>query len=230
MKMVRRLVAVALLCAAPAIAEEAPPAVPLPLVTASNGPLLVSGDMRAGVDLSGPWRYSIDPFRSGLAGFHGETPGDSQLRWRDVDTRKEMADDNRKLYEFDMSRSPVTTLPSSWLTEAPELRYYQGLMWYQRSFPAPAARKGRFFLRFGAANYSTVVYLNGKPLGRHEGGFTPFAFEVTKLLRDGDNQITVGVDSQATETTVPAARHRLGELRWHHSADPPDLDARHLCR
>ena len=203
MKSVRRLVAIALLCAAPAIAKEAPPAVPLPLVTATNSPLLVSGDMRPGVDLSGPWRYSIDPFRSGLAGFHGETPGDSQLRWRDVDTRKEMADDNRKLYEFDMSRSPVTTLPSSWLTEAPELRYYQGLMWYQRSFPAPTARKGRYFLRFGAANYSTVVYLNGKPLGRHEGGSTPFAFEVTGLLRDGDNQITVGVDSQATETTVP---------------------------
>ncbi|MEO5492860.1 MAG: glycoside hydrolase family 2 TIM barrel-domain containing protein [Sphingomonas sp.] len=203
MKMVRRLLAAAFLCAAPAVAEDAPPAVPLPLVTAANSPLLVSGDMRPGVELSGPWHYSIDPFRSGLAGFHGETPGESQLRWRDVDTRREMEDDNRKLYEFDMSRSPVTTLPSSWLTEAPELRYYQGLMWYQRGFPAPAVRKGRYFLRFGAANYSTVVYLNGKPLGRHEGGFTPFAFEVTKLLRDGDNQITVGVDSQATDTTVP---------------------------
>ncbi|GAA3267278.1 hypothetical protein GCM10020258_37310 [Sphingomonas yabuuchiae] len=46
-------------------------------------------------------------------------------------------------------------------------------MWYQRTFAAPAVRKGRYFLRFGAANYATIVYLNGKPVGKHEGGFTP---------------------------------------------------------
>ena len=52
---------------------------PLPLVTAKNSPLLVSADMRAGTDLSGAWHYSIDPFRAGLAGFHGETPGEIVL-------------------------------------------------------------------------------------------------------------------------------------------------------
>ena len=201
-RMIRRVIAAAMVCAAPAVAQQtAPPT--LPLATVETGPLLVSADMRDGLDLSGPWHYSVDPFRAGLAGFHGETPGESQQRYLDLDIAKAMKDDNRAMYEFDLARSPVTTLPSSWLTEAPELRYYQGLMWYQRTFPAPAARKGRYFLRFGAANYSTVVYLNGKPVGRHEGGFTPFAFEVTKLLRAGDNQITVGVDAQATEATVP---------------------------
>ncbi|MDE2621347.1 MAG: beta galactosidase jelly roll domain-containing protein, partial [Sphingomonadales bacterium] len=97
----------------------------------------------------------------------------------------------------------VATLPGSWLAATPELRHYQGLVWYQRTFTVPAARSGRTFLRFGAANYATVVYLNGQPLGRHEGGFTPFAFEATRLLRDGENQITIGVDSAATPTTVP---------------------------
>jgi beta-glucuronidase len=198
----RRLIAAAMVCTVPAAAQQAT-APALPLATVKTSPLLVSADMRPGLDLSGPWHYSIDPFRAGIAGFHGETPDKGQQRYREVDVGREMKEDNRALYEFDLARSPVTTLPSSWLTEAPELRYYQGLMWYQRTFPAPAARKGRYFLRFGAANYSTVVYLNGKPVGRHEGGFTPFAFEVTALLRDGDNQITVGVDSQATETTVP---------------------------
>jgi beta-glucuronidase len=201
--MIRRLIAAAMVCAAPAVAQEAAAPTPLPLATVDNSPLLVSADMRDGVDLSGSWHYSVDPFRAGLAGFHGETPGESQQRYLDLDVAKAMKDDNRAMYEFDLARSPITTLPSSWLTEAPELRYYQGLMWYQRTFPAPAARKGRYFLRFGAANYSTYVYLNGKPVGRHEGGFTPFAFEVTKLLRAGDNQITVGVDAQATEATVP---------------------------
>jgi beta-glucuronidase len=187
--------------ASAAAQQTTPPA--LPLATVKNSPLLVSADMRAGLDLSGPWHYSLDPFRAGLAGFHGETPDRGQQRYREIDVRKEMAADNRVLYEFDLANSPVTTLPSSWLTQAPELRYYQGLMWYQRNFAVPADPKGRSFLRFGAANYSAVVYLNGQPVGRHEGGFTPFAFEVSKLLRAGNNQITVGVDSQATDATVP---------------------------
>ena len=188
--------AMAIVLAAPLAAQETTPA---PRVE----PVLVAADLREGTDLSGPWHYSIDPFRSGIAGFHGEAPDSGQQRWRDVDVRKAMASDSRVLYEFDLARSPLTSLPSSWLTEAPELRHYQGLMWYQRTFPAPARRQGRYFLRFGAANYSTVVYLNGQEVGRHEGGFTPFAFDVTKFLRDGDNQITVGVDSQATEATMP---------------------------
>jgi beta-glucuronidase len=195
-----------LACATPAAAQSpAPPTGPvaLPLATAATSPLLAAADLRPGTDLSGPWHYSIDPYRSGLAGFHGEAPDRGQQRWLDLDVSQAMATDNRVLYEFDLAHSPITTLPSSWLTEAPELRHYQGLMWYQRHFPVAAGRHGRMFLRFGAANYSTVVYLNGQPVGRHEGGFTPFSFEVTKLLRDGDNQITVGVDSQASATTVP---------------------------
>jgi beta-glucuronidase len=191
-------------------AQAGLPALPvlpgLPLATATTSPQLVSADMRAGLDLSGAWHWSIDPYRSGLAGFHGEAPDAGQQRWRDVDVRQAMADDNRVLYEFDLAHSPVATLPSSWLTQAPELRHYQGLVWYQRTFQATAPKgpgAGRQFLRFGAANYSAVVYVNGRPVGRHEGGFTPFAVEVTTLLRDGDNQVTVGVDSQATPATVP---------------------------
>ena len=191
--MIRYWTALLALIAAPLSAQDAP----------RPAPLLVAADLRDGTDLSGPWHYSIDPFRSGIAGFHGETPDAGQQRWRDVDVRRAMATDSRVLYEFDLARSPIASLPSSWLTHAPELRHYQGLMWYQRLFPAPARRHGRYFLRFGAANYATVVYLNGQAVGRHEGGFTPFAFDVTALLRDGDNQVTVGVDSQATEATVP---------------------------
>ena len=185
------------IAATPLAAQQAPAPPPRP------APLLVAADLRDGTDLSGPWHYSVDPFRSGIAGFHGGTPDAGQQRWRDIDVRKAMATDSRVLYEFDLAHSPLTTLPSSWLTEAPELRYYQGLMWYQRTFPAPVRRQGRYFLRFGAANYSTIVYLNGQAVGRHEGGFTPFAFDVTALLRDGDNQVTVGVDSTATDATVP---------------------------
>jgi beta-glucuronidase len=114
-----------------------------------------------------------------------------------------MRDNPAALYEYDMARSPITTLPSSWLTESPELRHYQGLVWYQRTFTADPKPGERQFLRFGAANYRAHVYLNGKHVGEHEGGFTTFAFEVTGLLKPGENQITVGVDSARDAKDVP---------------------------
>ena len=189
--------------ARPAAAEDNGFVASLPMATAQTEPLLVSADMREGTDLSGAWHFSIDPYRSGLSGFHGAPPDPRQQRWRDIDTRKAMAEDSRALFEFDMLHAPTVTLPGSWLAERPEMRHYQGLVWYQRHFDLPAGRKGRYFLRFGAANYQTLVFVNGQPVGRHEGGFTPFAFDVTKLLRDGDNQVTIGVDSVSHAESVP---------------------------
>ncbi len=168
-----------------------------------TSPLLVSADMRVGQDLSGIWHYSVDPYRSGISGFHGEAPRQGEARWADVDVSDTMRRDASALFEFDMARAPIATLPGSWLTHAAEMRHYQGLVWYQRHFSSRKAAGRRTFLRFGAVNYTAQVYLNGQLLGRHEGGFTPFAFDVTAVLRDGDNQITVGVDSAASRTSVP---------------------------
>jgi beta-glucuronidase len=101
-----------------------------------------------------------------------------------------------------MQRSPTAQLPGSWLAHAPELRHYIGLMWYQRAFTARRER-GRAFIHVGAANYASKVFLNGTLVGAHEGGFTPFACEVTDQLRDGENQITLGVDCERNADTVP---------------------------
>ena len=54
-----------------------------------------------------------------------------------------------------------------------------------------------------AANYAAEAWLNGERLGTHEGGFTPFAFEVTGLLRASGNRLVIGVDSTHTDRTVP---------------------------
>jgi len=170
---------------------------------AGNNRVLAASDLRDGQSLSGPWRYSVDAFRAGITGFHGETPGSSERRWAETDVMGAMRNDSRALFEYDMEAAPVATLPSSWMTHAPEMRYYQGLVWYQRRFPASPSTGKRQFLRFGAANYKAKVYLNGELLGEHEGGFTPFSFEVTGKVRNGENQVTVGVDSQVTDTSVP---------------------------
>ncbi len=180
-----------------------PQDVAAPVASRPAGPLLVAADLREATSLDGPWHYSIDPFRSGNAGFHGDAPNPSERRWSDVDVSAEMRKGNGALFEYDMAAAPVTTLPSAWLMHAPEMRHYQGLVWYRRDFVKVATPGKRAFLRFGAANYLAKVYLNGQLLGIHEGGFTPFAFEVTGKLRGGTNQVTVGVDSVVTDASVP---------------------------
>lgn len=165
---------------------------------------LAGADMRPSQSLDGAWHWSIDPYRDGKSGFHGGGPGSSSNRWADIVQADVAARQPTALFEFDMQRSPVAHLPGAWIGHAPEMRYYNGLVWYQRAFEMPALAPGkRTFLRFGAVDYAADVHLNGKPVGTHRGGFTPFAFEVTGLLRAGSNQITVGVDSERRDADVP---------------------------
>jgi len=168
-----------------------------------EGPILAAADLREGTSLDGTWTYSIDPYRDGVAGFHGDPAGTGHRRWDDVNVEQARAADPLALYEYDMDTAPRAELPASWLTHAAEMRHYQGLVWYQRRFDAAPQPGMRYFLRFGAANYSAEAWLNGKRIGRHEGGFTPFSFEVTGLLRESGNRLTLGVDSTHTERTVP---------------------------
>jgi len=188
----------------PALKAEGQAPAPVP---AQTGPLpetltLVNAAARDVTDLSGTWRWSVDPFRDGKAGFHGAEAGLGHRRYDDIDVEAAMTADPNVLYEYDMDRSPTTTLPGSWIAAEPELRHYQGLMWYRRDFDH-APKGGRVHLRVGAADYHTVVYVNGKKAGEHEGGFVPFAFDVTDLVRPGRNNVTLGVESVRTETSVP---------------------------
>ncbi len=186
------LLASVLLLAGVARAQELP-----------DGPLLAAADLREGVSLDGTWTYSIDPYRDGVAGFHGAPAGHGYRRWEDIDVGDARAANPLALFEYDMDTSPQTTLPSSWMTHSPQMRHYQGLVWYQRRFDAAPRPGKRYFVRFEAANYAAEAWLNGRRLGRHEGGFTPFAFEVTGLLRETGNRLVLGVDSAHTEFTVP---------------------------
>ena len=191
--MLRFLLAAFGLLAAAATATVTPPP---PVV-------LTSADMRPHQSLDGAWHWSVDPYRDGKAGFHGGGPGSSSNRYADIVQADVAAREPTALFEFDMQRSPVAHLPSAWIGHSPEMRYYNGLVWYQRNFNVTSPLKGRTFIRFGAVDYRADVYVNGKPVGTHFGGFTPFAFEVTDALRSGSNQITVGVDSERNDLDVP---------------------------
>ena len=95
-----------------------------------------------------------------------------------------------KIYE---NRQPEGNVPGDWNSQSPELKYYEGTVWYARHFDAKRLADKRQFLYFGAVSYRCKVYLNGKDIAEHEGGFTPFQVEVTDLLKDGDNFLAVEV-------------------------------------
>ena len=193
-------------------------------------PVLASADMRESLDLSGPWTWSIDPYRDGLGGFHGEPAGEGHRRWDDRDPEEVARQNPAALFEYDMRHSPTTLLPSSWITQDPSLRYYDKLVWYQRAFTVRRQPGGRAFLRFGAVDYVAYVYLNGHFVGRHEGGFTPFAFEVTEPAsrrREPDHDRR---RCRARRRDGAADGDRLGDLWRRHPAGIADPDAANLCR
>ncbi|MCD8340959.1 MAG: beta-glucuronidase [Clostridiales bacterium] len=84
------------------------------------------------------------------------------------------------------------------------LRAHYGWVVYQRTFTVPRNILGeRIVLRFGAVTHAAEVYLNGKWLGSHKGGFLPFEFEVNDALVQGTNLLAVAVDNRVNYSTLP---------------------------
>jgi beta-galactosidase/beta-glucuronidase len=80
-------------------------------------------------------------------------------------------------------------------------------VWYRRTFTIPSGWKAkRVLLRFGAVDYHADVWVNGARAGDHEGGNTPFAFDVTPLLKAGDNIVTVRAFDPPTDRYLPRGK------------------------
>src|SRR5690606_10180290 len=78
-------------------------------------------------------------------------------------------------------------------------------LWYRREITiSKELRKQRVLLHFGAVDWRCAVYVNGKKVGTHEGGFDPFSFDITDFLNKGaKQQITVGVWDPTDEGPQP---------------------------
>ena len=84
-------------------------------------------------------------------------------------------------------------------------RAYHQRCWYQRSFDFKRTDK-RLFLHFGAVDYQAKVWINGSYLGSHEGGHTPFFFEITNYLVEGKQTVTVCADDDPLDLTKPRGK------------------------
>jgi len=134
---------------------------------------------RTVVDLSGIWNINFDFKKEGL----------------------------KKKWHKDVPKGHEFAVPSSYndlFTEL-EIHNHMGAVWYSREFLVPAEWEGKaVHLRFDAAAYRAKVWVNGQFVGDHEGGYTPFQFEVSKLVTCGEkNLVVVYTDYLLDAGTIP---------------------------
>ncbi len=107
-------------------------------------------------------------------------------------------------YEYSFDGGLRLEVPGDWNSQNPELKYYEGTVWYGRHFESMPQPGKRQILYFGAVSYRCNVYLNGRKIASHEGGFTPFEVDVTDALTDGDNFLVVEANNRRTKDAIPA--------------------------
>ena len=139
--------------------------------------------------LNGKWNVIVDLYDQGekMEIFKNRTP-----------------QKHEEFYEYSFEGGLRLNVPGDWNSQIPELKYYEGTVWYARHFDADPQQDERQFLYFGAVSYRCQVYLNGEKIATHEGGFTPFEVELTGKLRKGDNFLTVMVNNRRTTDAIPA--------------------------
>ncbi len=114
---------------------------------------------------------------------------------------------------FKNSADPATsegavsvTLPHTWNNEDGYdggADYFRGSCVYKRSINKGELSEGLHFLEIRGANSSADVYLNGKHLCHHDGGYSTWRVELTNELHDGENDLAIVVDNSANETVYP---------------------------
>ena len=158
---------------------------------------------RQTTSLNGKWHYIVDVQEEGYYDYRM-----NPTRWGFFRNAKPQKPED--LIEYDFDKAEEMEIPSDWNTRDERLFFYEGTVWFYKKFnkptPDPSLQGGgkrRTLLYFGAVNYDAHVYVNGHHVGHHVGGFTPFNFDVTDQLKDGENFVIVKVDNKRHAEDVP---------------------------
>ena len=131
------------------------------------------------MNLNGPWQFEIDHGNSGEA---------------------------RGMYDpaIQLSRTiNVPFCPESKLSGV-EYKDFMYSVWYKRSVTLTAEQvQGRVVLHFGAVDYLATLYINGKKVGTHKGGYVSFAFDITDYVVEGENVITLHAEDDTRNRLIP---------------------------
>jgi len=163
---------------------------------AEPAPLLTNVYDREITSLNGNWEIVIDE------------PG---MSWNYITEGGFVTDQDQpvsgmELIERSFDKSRQLQVPGDWNSQDPTLDRYRGKVVYHKSLPLDKDSDQRYYLHFGGANYMTDLFVNGEHVGRHEGGYTAFNFEVTDHLIDGDNTVIVRVDAFLDDSSIPTMR------------------------
>lgn len=157
------------------------------LVVCMVAPLRSAAKGTQAVSLNGEWRFGLDPVGVGEAQGWFE-PGFINYQW------------------------DIVSVPHCYTVD-PRYHYYTGNAWYFKTFTAPSKTDDhRVYLRFEAVFYQATVWVNGKVAGTHEGGYTPFEFDVTDLLTatdEGKQSLAVRVNNAWGTDTIPGAKTKV---------------------
>ena len=89
-----------------------------------------------------------------------------------------------------------------------DIRNHVGNVWYERTFTIPnVLRNERVVLRFGSATHKATVYIDGKEVTSHQGGFLPFEVDIDSEFGSGQHRLTVCVNNILDETTLPVGEY-----------------------
>ncbi|KGL58844.1 glycoside hydrolase family 2 protein [Polaribacter sp. Hel1_85] len=160
--------------------------------------------LRESTSLNGMWKYIVDPYENGFYNYRLEPFEKQEKPQKSAFFKNAKQEDKTELLEYNFDKSDSISIPSDWNSQKENLFYYEGTVWFKKSFNYNIKKENnRVFVHFGASNYETDVYFNGEKLGKHIGGFTPFNYEITHLLQKKDNFLVVKVDNKRKKEGVP---------------------------
>ena len=134
-------------------------------------------DLRNTLNLSGIWQFKKDSLEAG-----------ENANWQNG-----------------LKEARSIAVPGSWNEQFTDSRDYLGMVWYEKETYIPSDWKGeRIFIRIGSANFAAKLWINGKPVGKHEGGHLPFAFEIGSFVKWGSlNRISIQIENILKPSRVP---------------------------
>ncbi len=148
---------------------------------------------REWLNLNGKWNFEIDKSKSGLA---------------------------KKYYEPQAKLEQTINVPFCPESVFSGVGYkdFMDAVWYQREFTVPEKFADlRTILHFGAVDYKATVYVNGKEVGTHKGGYISFEFDITDYLNGGTNILTVYAEDDTRDPLQP--RGKQSEEYYSHDCD-----------
>lgn len=162
-----------------------------------NTDIIQNIDSRDVTSLNGLWQAIVDPLENGYYN-HRYLPKETDGYFAN---KKPTSPSD--LIEYDFDSDIELMVPGDWNTQMEKLYYYEGTVWYKKSFDYNINENQITYLYFEAVNYEAIVYLNGQKLGYHIGGYTPFQFDVSGKLKEKDNFLVIKVDNKRKREAIP---------------------------